>query len=212
LLTGLFPTVRMFEQLTYTGSAVFEAGTTRGALCEMAWTDLVRLKGRCQEGVRGGGEYLIAVVSNEPLQTVPESAVMLDRARKMLGDELHAKQVELEQLQRGEKELRDVVGDLQKQIAELRKVWVDPDEAARRDALHNALIDRLMAIVTRNAVQTVSSPSEAPSYREKYLEAQQQLVELQSMVSMRIIQHAKRVWDRLPFVKDVVKAVVKKVV
>jgi SAM-dependent methyltransferase len=211
LLGSVFPNVRTFEQLTYTGSALFESGATDAALCEMAWTDLLRLKGRCQAGVRGGGEYLVAVVSNDPLQAPPQSAVILDRARKLIGEEVYAKQVELDQLKRSEQHLRDVVEDLHKQIAEIRKVWLDPDEAARRDAMNNALIDRLMAMVTRNASEDVI-PGDDGAYRQKYLDAQQQLAEIQSMVSMRVIQRAKRLWDRMPLLKNVVKAVVRKAV
>ncbi|HZR09728.1 MAG TPA: class I SAM-dependent methyltransferase, partial [Myxococcales bacterium] len=122
LLASIFPNVKTFEQLTYTGSALFESGATDATLCEMAWTDLLRLKGRCQAGVRGGGEYLVAVVSNEPLRAAPSSAVILDRARKLIGEEV-------DQYKRSEQHLRDVVADLQKQITEIRNVWVDPDVA-----------------------------------------------------------------------------------
>src|SRR5581483_9506957 len=140
--------------------------------------------------------------SNEPLRAAPASAVILDRARKLIGEEV-------DQFKRSEQHLRDVVADLQKQIAEIRNVWVDPDVAARRDALQNALIDRLMAMVTRNASE---SAEEDGAYRKMYLEAQQQLEGLQSMVSMRMIQRAKRVWDRVPLLKNVVKAVLRKAV
>jgi len=211
LLARVFPAVRMFEQLTYTGSALFDSGATRASLCEMAWTDLLRLKGRCQAGVRGGGEYLVAVVSKEPLQAMPESSVMLDRARKLIGEEVYAKQVELDHLRQSEQHLRDLVEDLQKQNAEIRKVWLDPDEAARRDALQNALVDRLMAMLTRQGgVSQDVAPSDPKQYRQMYLDAQHQLTELQSMVSMRLIQRAKRVWDYAPVLKNIVKAVVKK--
>jgi hypothetical protein len=176
----------------------------------MVWTDLLRLKGRCQPGVRGGGEYLVAVVSKEPLERQPHSTVMLDRARKLIGEEVYNKQVELDRLRQREEHLTAVVEDLNKQIAEIRRVWIDPDEAARRDALNNALIDRLMAMA-RNANGGVG-PVSGNGYRQMYLNAQQQLTELQSMVSMRLIQRAKRVWDRMPLVKNAVKAVVKKVV
>jgi len=210
LLESVFPVVRIFEQLTYTGSALFESGALRADLCEMAWTDLLRLKGRCQAGVKGGGEYLVAVVAKDTLAFEPQGAVMLDRARKLIGEEVYGKQVELDQRRQNEQHLTAVVADLQKQIAEIRSVWLDPDEAARRDALHNALIDRLMAMLARQAQESGTQSDGA--YRQMYLDAQRQLTELQSMVSMRVIQRAKAVWDRVPILKNIVKAAVKKVV
>jgi 2-polyprenyl-3-methyl-5-hydroxy-6-metoxy-1,4-benzoquinol methylase len=210
LLESAFPVVRIFEQLTYTGSAVFESGASRADLCEMAWTDLLRLKGRCQAGIKGGGEYLVAVVAKDTLPVEPQSTVMLDRARKLIGEEVYAKQVELDQRRQNEQHLSAVVADLQKQIAEIRSVWLDPEEAARRDALHNALIDRLMTMLARQAQYSGTQTDAA--YRQMYLDAQRQLTELQSMVSMRVIQRAKAVWDRVPVLKNLVKAVVKKVV
>jgi len=212
LLERVFPTAQLFEQLTYTGSALFESGAARAALCEMAWTDLLLLKGRCQAGVRGGGEYLVAVVSKDPLRTLPESALILDRARKLIGEEVYSKQVELDRLKQSEQHLRDVVEDLQRQISEIRKVWLPPEEATRREALQNQLIDRLMAMLTREQAASEEPASDSTPYRQMFLDAQQQLTDLQSMVSMRVIQRAKRMWDRMPLIKGVVKAVVKKVV
>jgi SAM-dependent methyltransferase len=204
LLEGVFPHVRMFEQLTYTGSALFESGATRADLCEMAWTDLLRLKGRCQPGLRGGGEYLVAAVSTAPLPQAPLSSVMLDRARKLIGEELDERR-RGEQLALAEaSHLRDVVEDQKKQIAEIKKVWLPPEEAMRRDAL----IDRLLPLAVR---ATGNDSGDAAHYRKLYELEKEQLEQLRSMVSMRVVQRAKRVWDRVPFVKNAVKAVVKRV-
>jgi SAM-dependent methyltransferase len=236
LLSRVFPHVRIYEQLSYTGSAVTEAGATHGDLCEIGWTDQLRLKGRIQPGVRGGGEYLIALVSKQPLAEGVESAVMLDRSRKLIGEEVYTRQVELDVRKRTESEaraeashLRDVVADMEKQIAEIRKVWLDPDEAIRRDAearhreeMLKETIDRLLGVVARNAVEVAEAPrnrAELDRVRGELdhlrglLEAERQgLDNLRSMISMRLIGKAKRVWDRVPFLKNAVKAVVKKLV
>jgi 2-polyprenyl-3-methyl-5-hydroxy-6-metoxy-1,4-benzoquinol methylase len=204
LLESIFPFVRMFEQLTYTGSALFESGATQADLCEMAWTDLLRLKGRCQPGLRGAGEYLVAVVSGAPLEQAPASSVILDRARKLIGEELDERRRGEQQALAEARHLRDVVEDQKKQIAEIKQVWVAPEEAARRDAL----IDRLLALATRRGP---SGGEDGEYYRTLYLMEKQQLEQLRSMVSMRMVQRAKRVWDRVPFLKNTVKAVVKRV-
>src|ERR1041384_1610149 len=83
LLSQVFPHTRMFEQFSYTGSAIFEPGAPKAELCEFVWTDQLRLKGQVRASARGGGEYLIAIVSKDPVPS-PESAVMLDRARRLV--------------------------------------------------------------------------------------------------------------------------------
>jgi 2-polyprenyl-3-methyl-5-hydroxy-6-metoxy-1,4-benzoquinol methylase len=218
LLSRVFSHLRIYEQLSYTGSAVTEAGATRGELCEMGWTDLLRLKGRVQPGVRGGGEYLIALVSNEPLEPAAPSVVMLDRSRKLVAEEVYTRQVELDERRRTESEaraevshLRDVIADLEKQNAEIKKVWLDPDKAAM---LH-ATIDGLLGVVARNAVEMTEAQrnsAELDRLRDQLNDYRQQLAGLRSLVSVQLIGKAKRAWDRVPFVKNVVKAVVKKVI
>jgi SAM-dependent methyltransferase len=214
LLARVFPAVRMFEQLTYTGSAVFESGATRADLCEMAWTDLLRLKGRCQPGIRGGGEYLVAAVAKTSFETTIESAVMLDRARKLVGEEVYNKHVELEERKRSEREAR---AELEK-----RSSWIDPEEQRRREEMHQVVIDRLLGVVERNAAEIARF--QRVEVERDLLQAQldrargelaierAQHTELRGMVSMQLIQRAKRIWDRVPFVKNTVKAVVKKVI
>lgn len=235
LLTRVFPQVRIYEQLSYTGSAITEAGATHGELCEMGWTDLLRLKGRVEPGVRGGGEYLIALVSNQPIAAGTENAVMLDRSRKLVSEEVYTRQAELDERKRTESEaraevshLRGVVAKMEKenaeikQEAEIKKMWQDPDEAARRDAMLNGTIDRLIGVIARDAVERAEMQRKAAERDQLRGELnrlrlllereEQQLAALRSLVSVQLIGKAKRVWDRVPFVKNAVKAVVKKLV
>jgi hypothetical protein len=213
LLARVFPAVRMFEQLTYTGSAVFESGATRADLCEMAWTDLIRLKGRCQPGIRGGGEYLIAAVARTSLEGNIESAVMLDRSRKLVGEEVYSKYVELEERKRSEREARAELENLKAQLT---------DELGRRDEMHQAVIDRLLGVIERNAAELSRAQRtegerdllqwELNQTRGELALERAQHTELRGMVSMQLIQRAKRIWDRVPFVRDAVKTIVKRVV
>ena len=227
LLGRVFPAVRMFEQLTYTGSALFESGATRAELCEMAWTDLIRLKGRCQAGVRGAGEYLIAAVAKKELGSMIESVVMLDRARQLIGEEVYSKKLEVEERKRNEEEaqtevqkLRAEIQDVKAQLAAIRAAWLDPDEAARRDAIHQSVIDRLLGIAVRNAGELADAQRtcverdmlrvEAQQLREELSRERVQHAALRATMSVQLMQRAKPVWDRVPFVRDVVKSIVKR--
>jgi len=221
LLGRVFPAVRMFEQLTYTGSALFESGATRADLCEMAWTDMIRLKGRCQAGLRGAGEYLIAAVAKKEFEGTIESAVILDRARKLIGEEVYSKHLEVEERKRNEQEARNEAQKLRAEL-QIRAAWVDPDEVARRDAIHQAVIDRLLGIVARNAgemaeaqralVEPYKLRIEVQRLREELESERRQHAALRGMVSVRLVHRAKRVWDRVPFLRDAVKSLARKVV
>src|SRR6266852_5375972 len=220
LLGRVFPAVRMFEQLTYTGSALFEWGGTRADLCEMAWTDMIRLKGRCQAGIRGAGEYLIAAVAKKEFDGTIESAVILDRARKLIGEEVYSKHLEVEERKRNEQEARNEAQKLRAEL-QIRAAWVDPDEVARRDAIHQAVIDRLLRIVARNAgelaeAQHAAEPrrlrDEVQQLREELESERAQHAALRGMVSVQLVHRAKRVWDRVPFVKNVVKSLIKRAI
>ncbi len=220
LLGRVFPAVRMFEQLTYTGSALFESGATRADLCEMAWTDMIRLKGRCQAGLRGAGEYLIAAVAKKEFEGTIESAVILDRARKLIGEEVYSKHLEVEERKRNEQEARNEAQKLRAEL-QIRAAWVDPDEVARRDAIHQAVIDRLLRIVARNAgelaeAQHAAEPrrlrDEVQQLREELESERAQHAALRGMVSVQLVHRAKRVWDRVPFVKNVVKSLIKRAI
>lgn len=215
LLSRVFPHVRTYEQLSYTGSALVEAGATRAELCEMGWTDLLRLKGRVLPGIRAGGEYLVALVSKQPLSARAEGAVLLDRSRKLIAEEVYTRQVELDKTRVEASHLGDVVADLTKQNAEIRRVWVDPDQAA----MLQTTIDGLLAVIARNAaemadVQRTSAELDRVrgelSHVREVLERERQ-ENLRGMVSVQFLNKAKRAWDRVPLVKNVVKAVVKKV-
>jgi len=206
LCESVFPSVRIFEQLTFTGSAVFQQGTRQGSLAEMSWSDLLRLKGRARPGVQGGGEYLVAVLATDEaaLQAI-ESIVLVDRSRKLISEEAG--------------HLRDLVEDLERQNAELRRVWLSPDEEKqRRDRQQavidrqQAVIDRLVAQIERDAQARGADGDAADHLRASWTEERRRREHLEGMLSVRLILRAKTVWDRFPLVKRVVKRVVKTVV
>jgi len=195
----------------------------------MAWIDLIHLKGRCQGGLRGAGEYLVAAVAKKEFEGMIESAVILDRARKLIGEEVYSKHLEVEERKRNEQEartearkLRAELDDVKAQLAAIRAAWVDPDEVARRDAIHQAVIDRLLGIVARNAgemaeaqralVEPYKLRIEVQRLREELESERRQHAALRGMVSVRLVHRAKRVWDRVPFLRDAVKSLARKVV
>ncbi len=206
LCESVFPSVRIFEQLTFTGSAVFQQGTRQGSLAEMSWSDLLRLKGRARPGVQGGGEYLVAVLATDEaaLQAI-ESIVLVDRSRKLISEEAG--------------HLRDLVEDLERQNAELRRVWLSPDEEKQRRDRQQAVIDRQQAVIDRLVVQIErdaqargADGDAADHLRASWTEERRRREHLEGMLSVRLILRAKTVWDRFPLVKSVVKRVVKTVV
>src|SRR6266571_5466184 len=203
LCESVFPSVRIFEQLTFTGSAVFQQGTRQGSLAEMSWSDLLRLKGRARPGVQGGGEYLVAVLATDEaaLQAI-ESIVLVDRSRKLISEEAG--------------HLRDLVEDLERQNAELRRVWLSPDEEKQRRDRQQAVIDRQQAVIDRLVVQIErdaqargADGDAADHLRASWTEERRRREHLEGMLSVRLILRAKTVWDRFPLVKRVVKRVVK---
>lgn len=208
LLGRVFPHVRVFEQLAYTGSALIEQGATKADLCEMGWTDLLRLKGRVLPGIRGGGEYLVALVSTQPIADPMSGAVMLDRSRKLISEEIYKLQAEAAHL-------RDVVADLERQNAEIKKVWIDPDRAAA----FQTTVDGLLGVIAKNAVEMADvqrTSAELDRVRGELVHVRSVLERerqenLRGMVSVQLLTKAKRAWDRVPLVKKAVKAVVKRV-
>jgi len=202
LLGGFFPSVRLFEQLSFTGAALYEAGAAHARIAEMKWTDLLRLKGEPHEGVGGRGEYLVALVAQEPQALDTADFVLLDRSRKLIGEEMYRQHLELEAVKAREQQLRA-------EVDEMRRSWLPGDELRRREALNEALVSRLLAIAARNQAEGGAS-DEVRRLREDLRVARQAYDELSSMVSLKLVQKAKRVWDRVPFVKNAVKAVAKR--
>jgi hypothetical protein len=93
----------------------------------------------------------------------------------------------------------------------MRRTWLSAEEATRREALNEALVSRLLAIAARNELEGgAAGADEVRTLREDLRIAQQAYAELSSMVSIRLVRKAKRVWDRVPFVKNAVKAVAKR--
>src|SRR6266571_878643 len=224
LCESVFPSVRIFEQLTFTGSAVFQQGARQGSLAEMSWSDLLRLKGRARPGVQGGGEYLVAVLATDEaaLQAI-ESIVLVDRSRKLISEEAghlreeagHLRE-EAGHLREEAGHLRDVVEDLERQNAELRRVWLSPDEEKQRRDRQQAVIDRQQAVIDRLVVQIErdaqargADGDAADHLRASWTEERRRREHLEGMLSVRLILRAKTVWDRFPLVKRVVKRVVK---
>jgi hypothetical protein len=138
---------------------------------------------------------------------------MLDRSRKLVGEEVYSKYVELEERKRSEREARAELENLKAQLT---------DELGRRDEMHQAVIDRLLGVIERNAAELSRAQRtegerdllqwELNQTRGELALERAQHTELRGMVSMQLIQRAKRIWDRVPFVRDAVKTIVKRVV
>lgn len=216
LLSKVFPCVRIYDQLAHTGCAIVEAGAAHAQLCEIAWTDQLLLKAKVHSGVRSGAEYLIGVLSTEPVAASVESAVMLDRSQKLIGEELYAYKVELDDRRRAENEaqadaarLRDAVADLEAQLSEIKRVWIEPGEVMRRDSMLNSTIDRLLEIIQRNASEAAQGgiPPGGGATRQFTESDKEELESLRSLLSVQLILKAKRVWDRAPFLKNAVKSI-----
>ena len=67
LLQRSFKHSEIYEQAAFTGTAVFSRGATEAQIHEVEWTDLVKLKARLRSGVVANGQYMVAVVGNDPL-------------------------------------------------------------------------------------------------------------------------------------------------
>jgi len=95
------------------------------------------------------------------------------------------------------------------------------DEVARRDAIQQAVIDRLLGIVARNAGELTEAQRarvepdrlrvEVQQLREELRSERAQHAALRAMVSVRLVHRAKRVWDRVPFVRDAVKSLARRI-
>src|SRR5712672_3132532 len=81
----------------------------------MMCTDLLRATGTCRPGLRTSGEYLVALVGNQPLPELP-SLILADFSRKLIAEGL---QVE-----------RRTADRLARELEEARRTW----EGARSQA------------------------------------------------------------------------------
>jgi Asp-tRNA(Asn)/Glu-tRNA(Gln) amidotransferase A subunit family amidase len=158
------------------------------------------LKGRPQPGIHGGGEYLVAVLSKEPAPDL-ESTVLLDRSRKLIGEEVAEGRRDAQRV----RHLEAVVKDLEQQNAQLRAVWLPPEEAKRRYDLQQVIIDRLLGVIQANARDAQG----ADEGTRTELQERRRREELENMVSVRLVLRAKSMLDRAPALKSLVKGIVK---
>jgi len=109
--------------------------------------------------------------------------------------------------------LRAEFASLQAQLEEIRAGRTDPDEIVRRDAMHQAIIDGLLAILVRNAgdlAEAQSSRIERDQLQGEVNRLREELKREQEMLSVRLVLRAKGLLDRVPRVRAVLKFFVRK--
>jgi SAM-dependent methyltransferase len=175
LLHQAFGTVRIFEQLACTGAALVERGATEVGLSEMLWTDLLHLKGRVESGLRAEGEYLVAVCGDEiPASFAVEGNVVIDPAKKLIGEELYAKHLQCESAKseaavareesreaRSEAAVareesrgaRAIVDQVNREAEALRRAAPSLEKIARAERMHGQTVERLIEAIARSGVQ-----------------------------------------------------------
>lgn len=234
LLGRHFPHARLLDQATFTGSSIFERDAQHGLLAQMSWTDLIKLKGSCKPGLRAAGKYLVAVVSDSPVDKLPlQTMVLLDPAKKLIGEELYSTQVELDrlkrkqaeddradaELRRSELELRAQVREQARELeaARQKSARLEAELAEARAALSSmeALSDRMLSMVAKRneeLTQAQRTQSECAMLRGALDHAHQEIARLSfldHMLSVKLMFRAKRYWDRAPLLKKVVKGALK---
>jgi protein-L-isoaspartate O-methyltransferase len=223
LLREKFPHVRILDQALFTGSALFESGATSATLSQMVWTDLIKLQGSCRRGMQGNGKYLVAVVSAEPLDDLPlESAVLVDLSRKLIGEELYSKHLEVERLKRVEAVFDSTQQKLEASEQELSRTRAELQEVRSSLAQHEGIVDRVLALLA----QTSAEAAQAQRLKTEHILLKQELQHLRGahgheaerrrflehMITVKLALRAKALLDRTPLVKRVMKAVVKPLV
>lgn len=231
LLRKEFKTVRVFEQLSFTGAVLAERGATEASLSQMYWTDLLKLKGRVNAGFQTMGEYLVAACAADmdAADVAIEGNVVIDQAKKLIGEELYEKHLECERARREaaaalkESEASRIgwEGALA-EVETIRKTWVSPDKAECLEQMRMKTVERLMEAIARSGAQVAEgrqAQAECDMLRSELERLRLELqdnglsrAELNDMVSLRAILRAKRYWDRFPRVKAIVKAILGRIV
>jgi glycosyltransferase involved in cell wall biosynthesis/SAM-dependent methyltransferase len=86
-LRARFANVQILDEQVFTGCAIVHPGAERARAVQMVWTDLTRAQGTCKEGLKTSGEYLVALLGNDPLPEI-DSVVLADFSRKLIAEGL----------------------------------------------------------------------------------------------------------------------------
>jgi myosin heavy subunit len=213
--------VRLLEQSCFTGSAIFDNGAHRATLAQMVWTDQLALEGHCRPGLQGTGTYLVALASNEPLGE-QQPAVLVDLARKLIGEHLYQQHLELERLKGVEAELQQTRQTLEQRSAEFERARQAESQLSRelaeeRNSLaqHQQILDRLLAQMARQheeMTQLRRLHSEVATLRDSVNHVdvlRKQEIErrthLERMISVKLALRAKSYLDRAPRLKKLLR-------
>jgi ubiquinone/menaquinone biosynthesis C-methylase UbiE len=227
LLGAYFSHMQVLEQSCFTGSAIFDNGASRATLAQMVWTNLTALEGHCRPGLQGSGTYLVAVAGNQPLSE-QQPVVLVDLARKLIGEHLYQQHLELERLKGVEAELERTRKLLEERTAEPQRAQQVESQLSQELAAekrnveqHQQILDRLLAQLARQhdeMTQLRRLQSEVAQLRESanhYDVLRQQEIarrtHLERMLSVRLALRAKRYLDRAPRLKELLRNAVQRV-
>ena len=232
LLREVFPHVCILEQVACTGAAVFGSGTRQAELMRAVWKDLPHLDGSCEPGLEGEGEYLLALVSDEPIPEEATAALaLLDPARELIGEELQAAGQLLdaerraaagmkEELVRARAEAAERIGALEREVGALRAQRESAEARASEAEALRRRIEAMEDVVERFALAAARAQDEITRVQRleselglvrRQLEADRHaLVHLRQMLGVRLVLKAKAALDGMPRLRRAVKAVTRR--
>lgn len=227
LLGAHFSHVQVLDQSCFTGSAIFDNGASRAALAQMVWTDLISLEGHLRPGLQGSGTYLVAVAGNHPLGE-QQPVMLVDLARKLIGEHLYEKHLEVERLKGVEAELQRTRKALEERAAESERARQAESqlshelaEERRNVEQHQQILDRLLAQLARQheeMTQLRRQQSEVAMLRDNshhltvmLQQEHDRRTHLEHMLSVRLALRAKRYLDKTPRLKSLLRDVMQKV-
>jgi 2-polyprenyl-3-methyl-5-hydroxy-6-metoxy-1,4-benzoquinol methylase len=211
LLREAFPHVCILEQVACTGSAIFKPGAKQGDLTRAAWTDLLRLKGSCEVGLEGEGEYLVALVSDQPISEEATVALaLLDPAKKLIGEELYATQVALEATRReaAKEQLEKVEARAAaKERLEKMETRERENEGLRQRLAGMEDVAERLALVVGRAQDEITRGQRLEA---ELAQANHALAHLRQMLGVRAVLKARAALDKRPRLKRAVNALTRR--
>lgn len=103
LIRNDFKHVAMYDQSTFTGSAILLKGAVEAQVRQLEWTHLIELRARLRDAADYAGQYLIAVASADHIPSETRGHIVLDPAMKLIGEEKYALEHEFHELEANRK-------------------------------------------------------------------------------------------------------------
>jgi glycosyltransferase involved in cell wall biosynthesis/2-polyprenyl-3-methyl-5-hydroxy-6-metoxy-1,4-benzoquinol methylase len=171
-LNRRFAHVRILDQALLTGCALVSPGVEAVRAVQMSWTDLLRARGDCQPGLRTTGEYMVALLSKQPISDLP-SLLLADFSRKLIAEGLQAERRTADRLARELEESRrswegamaegrhlgealaaqmQQAGEAREQLLRAAREQADEQERVRDDLAEQLERERARAEASKEAV------------------------------------------------------------